>query len=90
MLPDTPLHRNASMLLMGPASRAHLAVIRALRDEIDRLHGECDSMAADAVGRQLAEELEVLSASSPALLAWGFLSRTGAVTPAQQCIAGAR
>jgi hypothetical protein len=63
-----PLDRNASMSLEGPVPRVRLAVIRTLLHELDRLHDAGDWAAADAVRRQLAEELKILSVGSPAIV----------------------
>jgi hypothetical protein len=63
-----PLDRSASMSLTGAVPRVVFAVIRTLLDELDRLHREGDWAAADAVRRQLAEELKILSVVSPAIV----------------------
>jgi hypothetical protein len=63
-----PLDRNASMSLEDAAPRVRFAVIRTLLDVLDRLHDEGDWVAADAVRRQLAEELKILSVGSPGIV----------------------
>jgi hypothetical protein len=90
VLPDIPLFRSASMWLMGSVPPVRLAVIRALVDEIDRLTDEGDWGTADAVSRQLTEELELLSVAFPVLLATGFLPRTVTLAPGQQRLVEAR
>jgi hypothetical protein len=52
---------NASMRLIGFLPRVRLAVIRTLLDEVNRLHDEGDWQGAEAVRRQLTQELEALS-----------------------------
>jgi hypothetical protein len=65
---EMPFDRNASMSLTATFQRLRFAVIRTLLDELDRAHRKGDWRAADAVSRQLTEELEILAVVLPAVV----------------------
>jgi hypothetical protein len=88
--PDKPLHRNATVSLMGSVSCGPVAVVRELRNEGARLNGEGDGKDADAVSRRPAETRELLPVASAALFAPDFFAGTRALNPARKRTTGAR
>jgi hypothetical protein len=82
---------NASMRLIGFLPRVRLAVIRALLDEVNRLHDAGDWQGAGAVRRQLTQELEVLSGVSMGHPATGRPARPAKLARnSQHSVGGAR